>query len=425
MNKEIYEAYVRIIEKELVPALGCTEPIAIALAGAKARETLGEFPDSMEIRCSGNIIKNVMGVTVPNSGGLKGVNIALALGAVGGDTDGGLEVLSKVTEEHRKKAKKQVENGFVTCKLEEGVDNLFLVATARGKKHYSEVTIIKRHTFISKIVRDGEVLFDANMNSNTENNTDKEYLNVKDIIEFANTVEMVDIKDIISRQISMNTEISDFGLKNEVGARVGHVLISASPEDVKTRAKARAASGSDARMSGCAMPVVINSGSGNQGMTVSLPVIEYAQYLMVSEEKLYRALVLSNLLSVHQKKQIGNLSAFCGAVTAACGAGAAITYLYDGDYEKICNTITNTIANVGGIICDGAKPSCAAKIASAVDAAIMAHEISMAGYVFGDGEGLVQNNIEATIKSVGYVGRVGMRSTDIEILNIMIDKVKL
>lgn len=423
MEKSLYQNYVRILENELVPALGCTEPIAIAYAAAKAKEVLGEFPDRVEMCCSGNIIKNVKGVTVPNSGGLKGIDVAATLGIVGGDATKELEVLEQVTQEDIQKTKELVDAGFCRCSLQEDVENLYIVARVEKGEHYAEITIINRHTLITRIVRDGEVLFTHKVSQSSPDYADKSLLNVRDILEFANTVDMEDIREVIGRQIAMNTEISTEGLANNYGAEVGKTLLEIYGDDVKVRARARAAAGSDARMGGCSLPVVINSGSGNQGMTVSLPVIEYAKELGLSEERLYRSLVVSNLISIHQKKYIGSLSAYCGAVSAACGAGAAITYMMGGTEEEIGLTIVNTIANVGGIVCDGAKSSCAAKIASSVEAAILAHSMAMRHRSFQPGEGIVQGDVEATIRSIGYIGRVGMKLTDTEILNIMIDRV--
>lgn len=423
MDQNLYQNYVKILNNELVPALGCTEPIAIAYAAAKARATLGDFPDSVEMRCSGNIIKNVMGVTVPNSGGLRGIDVAATLGIVGGDADRELEVLEGIRQEDIDKTRALVSNGFCQCTLQEGVENLYIVARVTKGEHYAEVTIINRHTLITKIVKDGEILFKHKVSEESPEYVDKSLLNVKDILTFANEVDIDDIRDAIGSQVTLNSAISDEGMKNPYGAEVGRTLLEVYGEDVKVRARARAAAGSDARMGGCSLPVVINSGSGNQGMTVSLPVIEFAKELQVSEETLYRALVVSNLIAIHQKRYIGSLSAYCGAVSAACGAGAAITYLYGGTEEEVGLTITNTIGNVGGIVCDGAKSSCAAKIASAVEAAILAHYMSSRHHSFQPGEGIVQSNVEQTIKSMGYIGRVGMKTTDTEILNIMIDRV--
>lgn len=421
MDQLIYKNYVNILHNELVPALGCTEPIAIAYATAKAVSILGYRPEHIIMYCSGNIVKNVQGVTVPNSGGLKGIEAAAILGAIGGDANKELQVLEGISEEAIEETTKLLGTGYCQNFLKEGVANLYIQAIVSAGGHSAEVVIENTHTGIVCIKKDGKELF-ANFIKEKNNTTDrnKMFLNVSDIIEFANTVRLEDICDVISKQIKMNSSISEEGLKGNYGACVGKTLLDVYGDDIKVRAKARAAAGSDARMSGCSLPVVINSGSGNQGMTASLPVIEYAKEIGASEELLYRALVVSNLIALHQKKYIGNLSAYCGAVSAACGSGAAITYLYGGTYEEISRTIINTIANVGGIICDGAKPSCAAKIASAVDAAIVGHYMSINGHVFGNGEGIVQENVEHTIKNIGYVGRVGMKSTDIEILNIML-----
>ena len=425
MDKRNYDNYIKILEYELVPALGCTEPIAIAYAAEKAHEILGIFPEHVSLCCSGNIIKNVKGVVVPNSGGLRGIDVAATLGIVGGDASRELEVLEDVTEEHIEKTKELVANGFCSCKLQEEVENLYIVARVEAQGHYAEVTIINRHTLIQKIEKDGEVLYDHKLEPESPKNIDKSILNIEDIIAFANEVKMEDIREVIGQQIRLNQAISNEGLSNPYGAQVGRTLLETYGNDVMTRARAKAAAGSDARMGGCSLPVVINSGSGNQGMTVSLPVIEFAMELGVSEETLYRALVVSNLVAIHQKKYIGSLSAYCGAVSAACGAGAGITYLYGGTIEDISNTITNTIANVGGIVCDGAKSSCAAKIASSVEAAILAHNMGRKKRCFKPGEGIVQENVEDTIRSIGYIGRVGMKNTDTEILNIMINRVNV
>lgn len=424
----VYQNYVNILKQELVPALGCTEPIAIAYASAKAREVLGEFPERIEIQCSGNIIKNVKGVTVPNSGGLRGIDVAATLGVVGGNAEQALEVLEGITQEDIAKTQELVAKQYCVCKLEEGVANLYIVAKVEAKGHTAEVTIINRHTYITKIVKDGEILFS---NEPVEHRpagaktADRFLLNVKDILRFADTVKLADVQEVLERQVKMNSAIATEGLSHSYGAQVGRTLLQVCGNDVRTRAKAKAAAGSDARMGGCSMPVVINSGSGNQGMTVSLPVIEFAKELNVSEEMLYRALVVSNLISIHQKKYIGSLSAYCGAVSAACGSGAAITYLHGGSYQAVCRTIVNTIANVGGIVCDGAKSSCAAKIASSVGAAILAHDLGSNHHTFQPGEGIVKEDVEETIKSMGYIGRIGMKETDTEILNIMIDQTDL
>ena len=429
MNDTQKREIIDLLYSELVPALGCTEPIAIAYAAAKARQVLGEMPEHIDICCSGNIIKNVKGVLVPNSGGMKGVGAAAVLGVVGGNADLSLEVLSEVTEAHIEETKKLLDDGFFSCQLQEGVANLYIVATVTAGEHTASVTIVNRHTMIAEIKKDDQVLYqlskyDSDMQQ--EKKQDKPWiLSMENILEFANTAELEEVKPLLDSQIEMNTAIAMEGLSNVYGAQVGRTLLDCYPEDVRTRARAYAAAGSDARMGGCSLPVVINSGSGNQGMTVSLPVLQYADKWGISKEKTYRALLISNLTAIHLKHYIGSLSAFCGAVTAACAAGGAITYMAGGTFTQICNTIINTLANVGGIVCDGAKASCAAKIASAVDAAILGHQMSMMGRAFPAGDGIIQDNIEDTIKSIGYVGRVGMKETDIEILHIMMDNVEL
>lgn len=427
MDSELYKNYLDILKQELVPALGCTEPIAIACAAAKARRLLGSFPESLEMKLSGNIIKNVKGVTVPNSGGLKGIDIAAVLGMVGGNADKALEVLEKITPEHIARAKELASRGICTYSLAENVPNLYISAKAVCGGHYAEVVIAHQHTNIIKMEKDGEVLLDRTLEAEekTDDTVDRSRLTVKDILDFADQVRMEDIEEIISRQIRLNTAISQEGLDNNYGAQIGKTLMHVWGKSATTRACARAAAGSDARMGGCSMPVVINSGSGNQGITVSLPVIVYAEEWEVSRDKLYRSLVVSNLIAVHQKYYIGSLSAYCGAVSAACGAGAGITYMYGGTYEQVSLTIINTLGNVGGIVCDGAKPSCAAKIASSVDAALMAFHLSIQNKSFLPGEGLIKGDVEETIKSMGYIGRVGMKTTDTEILNVMIDRVNV
>lgn len=462
MEEKIYRSYIEILKEELVPALGCTEPIAIAYAAAKAAEVLKESNGEevqiaehkteekagtaerngaksasqtaldncnghLDVYCSGNIIKNVKSVTVPNSGGMRGIEAAALLGLVGGDASRKLEVLEGITEEQREETRRLLEKKFCTCYLQEGVANLYIRAELTLEGHSACVTIEDKHTNIIKIEKDGVVLFEkackAEVDAGAKEQSDKRaLLNVADILRFADEVRIEDIKDVIGRQIEMNTAISEEGLRNPYGAEVGRTLLHAYGDDIKIRAKAKAAAGSDARMNGCSMPVVINSGSGNQGMTCSLPVIEYAKELKVSKEKLYRALVVSNLVAIHQKSYIGSLSAYCGAVSAACGAGAAIAWLNGGDYEAVARTITNALANTSGMVCDGAKSSCAAKIASAVDAAIMAYTLESANHCFQPGEGLVKDNVEDTIRNMGYVGRVGMKDTDVTILNLMIDQ---
>ena len=426
--KALCENYTAILKEELVPAMGCTEPIAVAYASAKAREVLGVAPERLKVCCSGNIIKNVKAVTVPNSGGQKGIEAAASLGAAGGDPSRELEVIAGATDEDRARAKELVKNGFCDVSLAEGVPNLYIQVEAEGGGHKALVLIEGRHTNITRIEKDGDVLLDrggeapAASQAPQTSRADRTKMALHSILDYANGVDLSDVRETLDRQIQCNTRISQEGLDNNWGARVGKTLLSVWGDDVKVRACAKAAAGSDARMSGCPLPVVINSGSGNQGITVSLPVIEYARSWQLSQEKLYRALLVSNLVSVYIKRYIGPLSAFCGAVSASCGAGAAITYMAGGDYAAVGRTITNTLANVGGIVCDGAKPSCAAKIAASVHAALLAHYMGAEGRCFKGGEGFVEDDVEETIRNMGYIGKVGMKDTDKEILNVMIGK---
>lgn len=347
MDKIICDNYVAILKNELIASFGCTEPIVIAYASAKAREVLGEDVVKLELLCSGNVIKNVKSVIVPNSDGERGIPIAAALGALGGDASQQLEVLSAITPEKILQAKAFVAAGKCTYDLIPGVPNLYVAVTATGEHHTAKVVLEKEHTQITEIRRDGEFFLDASVQEHVAEGN-KDLLNVRDILTFAQETPLTDVEPLLRRQTEMNAAISQEGLTHAYGAQVGRTLLETyDPQDVKTRARARAAAGSDARMSGCELPVVINSGSGNQGLTVSLPVIEYAQQLGADQETLYRALLISNLLSIHIKRHIGVLSAFCGAVSAAAGAGAAITFLYSGTYDQICMTIVNTLANVG------------------------------------------------------------------------------
>lgn len=423
MEQTLYDNYVEILKHELVPALGCTEPIAIAYAAARARAVLGSRPEKISLYCSGNIIKNVKGVVVPNSGGQKGIEIAAILGVLGGDENKQLEVLEGLTDEVREEAQRLRAEGYCSCQLARDVPNLYLRVCVEGGGHSAEVVLEHQHTNITGIRRDGEHIFSGGSGAAVQGSTvDKSRLTVKDILEFAQCLNTKDVREVLERQIACNTAISQEGLNNPWGAQVGKTMLQVWGSDVKTRACARAAAGSDARMGGCSLPVVINSGSGNQGLTVTMPIVEYAREWGVSGDKLLRALALGNLVSLHLKYYIGSLSAFCGAVSAACGAGAGITYMYGGDYAHISRTIINTLGNVGGIVCDGAKPSCAAKIASSVNAALMGHYMGMEHKQFMPGEGIVEECVEETIKNMGYIGRVGMKETDVEILNVMIDR---
>lgn len=419
MEQTLYKNYLKILKYELVPAMGCTEPIAIAYAAAKARAVLGTFPEKMVVRCSGNIIKNVKGVTVPNSGNLKGIDVAALLGAVGGKEDLELQVISEVTDADREKVKELLKKDMCTCELAEEEENLYICISVTAGSESALVEIRSKHNHICRIEKNGEVIF-SQKDLEKENSGDRSLLTVKNILQFANEVKMEDVEEVIGKQIEYNKAISECGIHGDYGASVGKILVESGGNSVAVRAKATAAAGSDARMSGCPMPVVINSGSGNQGMTISLPIIVYGEELDVSKEKLYRALVLANLIAVHQKYYIGSLSAYCGATCAGCAAACGIAYLKDADYEVISKTIINVIANIGGMVCDGAKPSCAAKIASAVEAGLLGYEMAVRGKAFESGEGLVEGDVEQTIQNIGRMGKEGMKSTDVEILNIML-----
>jgi L-cysteine desulfidase len=421
MDKMQYDNYIKILKEELIPAMGCTEPIAIAFTAAKAREVLGQIPEWMVIRCSGNIIKNVKGVVVPNSGGQRGVEVAAILGVVAGKADLELEVISQVKQEDIDTTRTLYSQGICSCELEEGEENLFIRAELKAGQETAAVEVRTKHNHIAKIEKNGQVVFEK-PDIVTQESGDKSKLNIKDILEFANEVSLDDVREIISRQIKYNSAISKEGLTHKWSAQVGQTLLKFGSNDVRIRARAAAAAGSDARMNGCALPVVINSGSGNQGITCTMPVVVYAEELKANEDTLYRALVLTNLLSLHQKRYIGNLSAYCGAVSAGAAAACGIAYLNGADYDVIGKTIINALGNVGGIVCDGAKASCAAKISSAVDAGIMGYEMAKRDLVFQFGEGLVENDYEKTIQNIGRMGRQGMKSTDVEILNIMIGK---
>ena len=419
MNKQEYDNYLNILRGELIPAMGCTEPIAIAYAAAKARQLLGAMPERMVARCSGNIIKNVKGVNVPNAGGQKGVEVAAILGALAGDPELELQVISKVTPEAVEQVRRLNAQKLCTCELQEGVENLFIRIEAAAGTDRVLVELKTRHNHISYLEKNGQVLLDAD-DIQTAECGDKSQLNIRDIIAFADAVALYDVEELIDLQIQYNNAISAEGLQREYGACVGKTLLELSPEDLRTQAIARAAAGSDARMNGCALPVVINSGSGNQGITCTLPVVTYAQAWNASREKLIRAMVLTNLIAIHQKRYIGNLSAYCGAVSAGAAAACGVAYLGGADYDLIGRTIINTLGNTGGIVCDGAKASCAAKIASAVNAGLLGYEMAKRGRVFSYGEGLVERDYEQTIRNFGRVGKVGMAVTDVEILNIMI-----
>lgn len=419
-----YETYLAILKRELVPAMGCTEPIALAYCAAKAREVLGFLPDRVCVEVSGNIIKNVKSVIVPNTDGRKGIEAAAAIGIVAGDAKKELEVLSLVTEEKKQAFFLYLETADIQVKQADSPYLLDIFVKVEGNGQRAAVRIVNGHTDIVYVEKNGRILEEKSVACETAaadkaEGPDYSLLSVEGIVEFAQTAVLAEVKEILDRQIVYNTAISEEGLRNDYGANIGSVLLKSYGNDVRNRAKAMAAAGSDARMNGCELPVVINSGSGNQGMTVSLPVLEYAKELGVSEEKRYRALLISNLVAIHAKSGIGSLSAYCGAVSAGAAAGAGIAYVRGGGFDDIAHTIVNALAVTSGIVCDGAKASCAAKIATAVDAGILGHDMYRMGQQFYGGDGVVAKGVENTIRNIGRLGREGMRETDKEILQIM------
>lgn len=415
-----YDSYVEILKEELIPAMGCTEPIAIALAAAKARDALGRTPERCQAEVSGNIIKNVKAVTVPNTGGLKGIEASVAAGAVAGRSDLELEVLSQVTPQEIEAMREFLETREIKVIPATGDRVFYIKVTVWAEGHSACCEIVDYHTNIILIQRDEEVLFRAEPTEGGKpEQTDRSVLNVEEIVRFADCLDVADVEEVLSRQVAYNSAISAEGMTGKWGAAIGKTLRNLYGDDVAVRAKAAAAAGSDARMSGCEMPVIIVSGSGNQGITASVPVIEYAKHLGVSHETMLRAVLLSDLLTIHMKTGIGRLSAYCGAVSAGCAAGAAVAYLHGGGLREIAHTLVNAVAIVSGMICDGAKPSCAAKIASAVDAGLLGYYMFKSGQQFRGGEGIVTKGVEATIRNIGRLGRLGMHETDREILRIM------
>ncbi|WP_288548050.1 serine dehydratase subunit alpha family protein [uncultured Phascolarctobacterium sp.] len=421
ITRQKYQDYINVLKEELIPAMGCTEPIAIAYAGAIAREHLGCLPERVEIEVSGNIIKNVKSVIVPNTGGLRGIEVAAAAGIVAGDAAKELKVISEVSTEAVAVIHKFLESTPITVNFSDSKKIFDIMITVYGNGHSAYVRICEFHTNIVEIREDDKYVLQKDIAvEDSLGFTDRGFMNVQEIIEFADTARIEDVKDILDLQIECNVNISEEGLAGDYGANIGKVLLKTyGTDDVKIRAKAKAAAGSDARMNGCEMPVVINSGSGNQGITASIPVIEYAKELGVSDEKRYRALLVSNLITIHLKSGIGRLSAYCGAVSAGCASGAGIAYLYGGGVDEVSHTIVNSLAITSGIICDGAKASCAAKIATAIDAGILGYNMYKEGQQFYGGDGIVSKGVENTIKNVGQLAKEGMATTDQEILKIM------
>lgn len=421
MEKSIYDAYVGILKEELIPAMGCTEPIAVAYAGALARKALGALPERVSLCVSGNIVKNVKSVIVPHTGGRKGLKVAVAVGICCGDADQELEVISGVTEQQLKELDQYLEQ--VEVKITESTSNcpFDIQVTAYHGDDCAYARIIGHHTNVVSVKKNDNVLVDVPFQDDVvQAPENRKLLDVAHIVQFADEVEIPDVQEVLQRQIDYNMAIAQAGMDGSYGATIGKILLKSYGNCIQNRAKAWAAAGSDARMCGCELPVVINSGSGNQGMTASIPVIIYAREMGMTQEALYRALVVSNLVTIHLKTGIGSLSAYCGATSAGCGAGAGICYLYGGRFDQISHTIVNALAINSGMICDGAKASCAAKIASAVEAGLLGMQMNMHDSQFFGGDGIVIKGVENTIRAVSQIAREGMRGTDQEIIHLMI-----
>ena len=414
-----YQAYLQILREELVPAMGCTEPIALAYGAAVARRKLGCLPDTVSVQVSGNLVKNVKSVIVPNTGGLKGIPAAVTAGLVAGDPDRVLEVISVVTEEQKAEMAHFLSTHPIQVHLADTPLTFDYTVTLTGSGHTVTLRIVNYHTNIVLLEKDSVREIDLPVEGEQETAlTDRSVLTIKDIVDFADSVDVDELRPMLDPQIQYNMAIAEEGLLHAYGSNVGKVLMS-TEASLERRARAKAAAGSDARMNGCEMPVVIVSGSGNQGITASVPVIEYARSLGIPEERMYRALAVSDLCTIHQKTYIGRLSAFCGAVSAGAGAGAGICYLLGGGYDQVKHTIVNALAFHSGVVCDGAKSSCAAKISMAVEAGIFGYQMYQNGQQFHTGDGIISDTVEHTIQNVGELGRQGMRETDHVILDLM------
>ncbi|MCI6953233.1 MAG: L-serine ammonia-lyase, iron-sulfur-dependent, subunit alpha [Candidatus Treponema excrementipullorum] len=421
-TQTLYKNYDQILHEELLPAMGCTEPIAIAYGSAKAREILGELPLSVLIEASGNIIKNVKSVVVPNTRGLKGIEAATAAGVIAGDSSKILEVISQVSQEQRIEIQKYLSRKSITVKPADSDKVFDIIFTLQGANSKVVLRICDYHTNITYIEKDGIVLQEAGkilFDDYSQNLTDRSLLTVEKILQYINSGNLHNVEHLIRRQIEYNYAIAEEGISHNWGANIGKVLLYSCGNSVDIRARAMAAAGSDARMSGCELPVIIVSGSGNQGITACVPVVVYARHLQVSPEKEIQAVALSDLLTIHLKTGIGRLSAYCGAVSAACAAAAAIAWLQGGSYDEIAHTLVNSLAIASGIICDGAKPSCAAKIALAIEGGLLGYKMYKNGQEFYGGEGIVTKGVENTIKNIGRLGHEGMKETDKEIIRIM------
>jgi len=420
LPENITKEYIDILKEELILATGCTEPIAIAYCAAKLRAVLGTIPTKITARLSGNILKNVKSVVVPNTSGLKGVKAAIAAGVVAGRADCQLQVITDVPQQKHAEIALYIEKAKIEIECMETPYLLDISLTGKAGNDTATVRIVNHHTNIVHIEKNGEVQLDLPLTISAEDHLkDKSVLNVKDIVAFAGEVDTALLASILDRQIQLNSAIAEEGLRGDWGANIGSILLADHTGDIGKEAAAYTAAGSDARMSGCELPVVILSGSGNQGMTASLPVIYYAKHIGATREQLHRALAVSNLVTIHQKTGIGRLSAYCGAISAGVGAGAGIAFLLGGDYDMIAHTVVNAVAILSGTICDGAKPSCAAKIAAAVDAGILGYQMYQHQQQFYSGDGIVTKGVDKTIANIGVLAREGMEKTDKTILHIM------
>lgn len=420
VNSELYKGYIEILKEELIPATGCTEPISIAYAAAVGRATLGTLPDKVVVEVSGNIIKNVKSVVVPNTSGLRGIKAACAIGIIAGKKDKKLQVISEVTEKEIEDTKTYLAKDTITVKYADTPYIFDIMMTMYKDNHKSYVRIVDYHTNIVNIEYDNDIILKKEIQGKEISSlTDRSILSVENIVKFADILIIDDVKELLDLQIKCNMAIAEEGLKSNYGANIGKTLLKTGYNDVSLKAKAYAAAGSDARMNGCEMPVIINSGSGNQGITTSVPLIVYAKEMNISEDKMYRALALANLITIHLKSGIGRLSAYCGAVSAGCGVASGIAYLLGGDLNAVSHTLVNALAINSGIICDGAKSSCAAKIASSVEGGLLGLKMYQNGNEFYSGEGIVQKGVENTIKNICKIARIGMLETDKEIIKIM------
>lgn len=428
LNNEEYGKCLSILKEEMKPAMGCTEPIAVAYCAALAKDALGELPDKVTIDTSGNIIKNVKSVIVPNTDGAKGIPASAAAGIIAGDSRKELEVISQVSDEDRIKINDYLKSTPISVNLLEDGDIFDIIITVYKDDSYAKVRISQFHTNVVYIEKNGEVIHSGNKNCEIVELTDRSFLTTEIIYDFAQTVKISDVKELLDTQIAYNMAIAEEGLKSSYGANIGKVMLNSNAwvkgsnteEAVKLLAIARAAAGSDARMSGCELPVMIVAGSGNQGITVSVPLVTYAEKLNIEKDRLYRALVLANLLGNHIKTPIGRLSAYCGAVSAGAAAGCGIAYLKGGDYKTVVHTLVNCLAITSGMICDGAKASCAGKIVMSLQAGILGYEMYEDGQQFRNGDGIItKKGVESLIDNVGRLGRYGMKATDTEILKIM------